>query len=204
MLVAMSKQITLLFLLLSVIGISSVYARPNNASRFSIFGEVHKPGIYSIEEQPSLLKLLTLAGGPSERAGKSVVIIREGGKDSNYQLITINLTDILKGQDTLLELGDAVYIPAAYNIYVTGEVNAPGSFRFQIGMTLRRILSLAQGVKSKTQLSVVIYREDNATGKREKIKSDISSILSGKVEDILLKPNDLVVVNVVKQIIPRK
>ena len=44
---------------------------------FFILGAVRKPGVYQIEGKPSLLKLLTIAGGPAENHGSTALIMRE-------------------------------------------------------------------------------------------------------------------------------
>src|SRR5204863_7672175 len=44
---------------------------------FFIQGAVRKPGIYQIEGRPSLLTLITVAGGPSENHGSVAFIIHE-------------------------------------------------------------------------------------------------------------------------------
>ena len=192
----MNKIITVLFLLFLSFGVPSIHAGLQTSARFSISGEVRKPGVYSVEGPSSVLKLLTLAGSTAERAGSKVLIIRHNTSHSepNYQLITISLIDLLKGQDVPLELGDAVYLPAELNVYVTGEVKAPGSFRFRKGMTLRQVISLAEGVQSVKPVSGFIIREDEVTGTKKKIKMNISLVVSGRAEDILLEPNDVVVV----------
>jgi len=48
-----------------------------NSRSFFILGAVKKPGVYQIEGKPSLLKLITIAGGPSENHGSVAFIIRE-------------------------------------------------------------------------------------------------------------------------------
>ena len=44
---------------------------------FFILGAVRKPGVYQIEGKPSLVKLLTIAGGPAENHGSTALIMRE-------------------------------------------------------------------------------------------------------------------------------
>ncbi len=55
-----------------------------NSRTYFIQGAVRRPGLYQIEGQPSLLKLITVAGGLNENYGSSAFIIREiksGGRD---------------------------------------------------------------------------------------------------------------------------
>lgn len=56
-----------------------------NSRTYFIQGAVRRPGLYQIEGQPSLLKLITIAGGLNENYGSTAFIIRElnsGGADT--------------------------------------------------------------------------------------------------------------------------
>jgi len=55
----------------------SVVVRQFNSHTFIIQGLVVKPGVYQIEGRPSLLKLISVAGGLSENHGTTAFIIRE-------------------------------------------------------------------------------------------------------------------------------
>jgi polysaccharide export outer membrane protein len=48
-----------------------------NSRTYFIQGAVRRPGLYQIEGQPSLLKLITVAGGLTENYGSTAFIIRE-------------------------------------------------------------------------------------------------------------------------------
>jgi protein involved in polysaccharide export with SLBB domain len=55
----------------------SVAIKQYNSSSFFIQGAVHSPGVYQIEGHPSLLKLITLAGGLAENHGSTAYVIRQ-------------------------------------------------------------------------------------------------------------------------------
>jgi len=48
-----------------------------NSHTYFVQGAVRRPGLYQVEGQPSLLKLLTIAGGLSENYGSTAFVIRE-------------------------------------------------------------------------------------------------------------------------------
>lgn len=48
-----------------------------NSHTYFVQGAVRRPGLYQVEGQPSLLKLLTVAGGLSENYGSTAFVIRE-------------------------------------------------------------------------------------------------------------------------------
>lgn len=57
--------------------IVSVSVKQTNSRSFFIQGAVRNPGIYQIEGRPSLLKLITIAGGLADNYGSTAFIIRE-------------------------------------------------------------------------------------------------------------------------------
>lgn len=57
--------------------IVSVSVKQTNSRSFFIQGAVRSPGIYQIEGRPSLLKLITIAGGLADNYGSTAFIIRE-------------------------------------------------------------------------------------------------------------------------------
>jgi polysaccharide export outer membrane protein len=117
---------------------------------------------------------------------------------ADYELIKVNLTALYKGQfdqNQRLEPGDIVNIPRSDVFFVAGEVRAPGSFPLKDGTTLRQAISLAQGMTFKAKPSRgIIFREDPVAGSRQEIKIDISAIMDGKKEDILVRANDVIIV----------
>lgn len=202
----------------------SVSVKQYHSRTFFIQGSVRRPGVYQIEGRPSLLKLITVAGGLADSHGSSAYVIREvkSKKDSSppadgqmsqvsarkdgaqeedlpeYDFMTVNITGMLRGhleKNMFLEPGDIVNIPSLDVFYVAGEVNAPGSFQLKEGTTLRQAISLAQGTTYNAAAgNGIIFRDDQVTGKRQEIKIDIGQVMKGKNEDIALMPNDIVLV----------
>lgn len=116
----------------------------------------------------------------------------------DYELVKVNLGTLYKGRtedNQRLAPGDIVNIPRADVFFVTGEVQAPGSFFLKDGTTLRQAISLAQGMNFKAKAGQgVIFREDPETGKRQEIKVDIGAVMSGKKEDLAILANDVIIV----------
>lgn len=198
----------------------SVVVKEYNSRSFFIQGSVRSPGVFQIEGRPSLLKLVTLAGGLSLDHGSNAFIIRQVKPaedkadaaasdkplpvaannpvdDEEYELLKVSITGLLKGNfdnNMFLEPGDIINIPPADIFFVAGEVNAPGQFPLKEGTTLRQALSMAQGTKFEAALGRCIIFRDDANGKREEIRVDIKAVMSGKKEDVAILPNDIIIV----------
>jgi polysaccharide export outer membrane protein len=211
-----------------------------NSHTFFIHGAVHRPGAYQIEGRPSLLTLVTLAGGLTESHGSTAFIIREAHRpESNapdsgepkqpillqkpaaavppsqsssqsedrdqeaeerekYELIKVNINGLLRGdfdKNIRLDPRCVINIPQADVFFVGGDVNAPGSFVFKEGATLRQAITLAQGMKpTAAPDQAIIFREDPAGKKRQEIRVDARKIMNGKQEDIAIAANDIVII----------
>jgi polysaccharide export outer membrane protein len=175
--------------------------------QFFIQGAVRTPGVYSIEGRPSLLELITIAGGLGPSYSTTGFIIRGVRKavgaaadpetEPQYELKEVNVAALLRGdfsENPIMEPGDIVQIPPADVFFVSGEVKSPGSFPLREGTTLRQAISLAQGHKSTAALNRgVIFREE-AGGQKREITVDVGAVMAGKNPDIAIKANDIVVI----------
>ena len=148
---------------------------PNRAVR--VIGEVVRPGRFEWSSEMSLLDLLAHAGGPTSRADTSRIEVVIPTPEGATQKITFNLdTFITKGHgdDKLPQLyaGTTVRIhdlptdpsdnksqwvrqSSEESIYVFGQVNAPGRYRFTKEMHLLDILSAADGPNDKADISQI-------------------------------------------------
>jgi polysaccharide export outer membrane protein len=185
----------------------SVAVAQHNSRTFFIQGAVRDPGPYRIESRPSLLKIISVAGGLAENHGSTAFIIREARADDeaeptdeegvSYELLRVNISGLLKGrldQNVLIEPGDVINIPPMDVFFVAGEVRAPGSFPLKEGTTLRQAISLAQGMTFEAAKDRgIIFREDDG-GKRQEIAVDVGAVMSGKRDDVEIKANDVIII----------
>lgn len=115
-----------------------------------------------------------------------------------YTLIKLNINGLMKGnfeQNMFLKPGDIVTIPPTDMFFVTGQVKAPGSFQLKDGTSLRQAIALAQGfTPTASPGKGIIFRENPETGKRLELKVDLGAVMSGKQDDMLIYPNDVIVV----------
>ena len=88
----------------------------------------------------------------------------------------ISLQELQAGnpeRNILLQAGDTVYVPRASQVYVTGSVSRPGPYRFQEGMTVLQVLTLAGGVTERGSSGrVKIVRV--VGGNKQEIKAKLS------------------------------
>jgi polysaccharide export outer membrane protein len=95
------------------------------------------------------------------------------------EVIHISLLELQSGnpeKNVALKAGDTVYFPRASQVYVMGSVARPGPIRYQEGMTVLQVLTLAGGVT-----------ERGSQGRTKVIR-----IVDGKKVEKKLKATDLV------------
>jgi polysaccharide biosynthesis/export protein len=101
------------------------------------------------------------------------------GEVPGSEVFRVNLRELRSGypeRDLRLQVGDTIYIPKAAQIYVTGHVIRPGSFRFEEGQTVFQALALAGGATER------------GSGKGVKI----IRMVDGKRKELKAKPTDIV------------
>ena len=170
--------------------------------RYFVQGAVRLPGVYNIEGRPTLLELLTIAGGLDATHGATAFIIHKtqpGPNDAEavYDMKKANLNALLRGdfsENTKVEPGDILQIPPSDVFFVAGEVKAAGSFPLKEGMTLRQAISLAQNTNPTAAPSkAVIFREDGSKEKKQ-VPVDITAVMRGRQPDVEIMANDIIVV----------
>ncbi len=101
--------------------------------RYFVSGQVNKPGSFEIRAGNTLLQALTLAGGFTPQAHRTMVIHARPNGNKQLKLTVIDVTKLMKpsGQSVELELqdGDYIFVPDSKLSKLTRIVEA---FRFAV------------------------------------------------------------------------
>ncbi|MBW1782877.1 MAG: SLBB domain-containing protein [Deltaproteobacteria bacterium] len=170
-----------------------------------IFGAVRNPGTYEPREDMTLLDLMIVAGGETDGADLSkIIIVKEGKIDQTYNLQLF----FSKESDAPLpkiKNGDMVYVkfrelkifePEEEKVfYVLGEVKSPDEYKLADNMTLLQAISLAGGLTEWADSeNITIVRMIN--GKQENFRYNLENGISGRVPEwnIRIYPGDTIYV----------
>ena len=179
--------------------------------QYFISGAVKEPGLYEMTSQTTLMELIARAGGVVPERGNMAYILRGStgevvdGKTINELLsrkepIKVDLESLLDRGDMSANLalnpGDVVYLPlgktlhlARSKIYVGGEIEEPGLYDYQPGITALNVCILAGGfAKFAAPNRTKIIRKEN--GEQKVIEIDLDDVKEGKAPDMELKPGD--------------
>jgi polysaccharide export outer membrane protein len=137
-------------------------------NQVAVLGEVNKPGRYPIEGAGGHLSgMLALAGGISPTGGDIVVVTgTRAGKPFRREVDVLKLSQNGNtAEDLELVGGDTLFVNRAPQFYIYGQVQRPGGYRLEKGMTVMQALATGGGVTGKgTSRGIVVHRRD-ANGK---------------------------------------
>jgi polysaccharide export outer membrane protein len=143
----------------------------------SILGQVGKPGRYPIETVGAKVSEMVAAAGGVIPGGADVVTL-VGTRNGRPIKLDIDLPAILQSGKAELDLevqnGDVIYADRAPTAYIYGEVQRPGQFKLERGMTLMQALAQSGGLTARgTQRGIKVHRRD-ANGAVEIISLDLN------------------------------
>lgn len=170
-----------------------------------LLGRVAQPGTYYLKEDPSFLRVLLDAGGPSGLTAGVATVLRFDEKGSGQlEHLRVNLNDLFVSgdltQDIDLKAQDIVFVSAAGaetdlsgdQVFVVGEVQKPGKFRWYEGYTALNAVLDAGGLTdfaSGNRARLVRGRGED----REIIRLELGELLEGQLDkNVTLMPGDLI------------
>jgi polysaccharide export outer membrane protein len=132
------------------------------SSQVSVLGLVNRAGRFPLETiNTRVSEMLAIAGGIAPAGGDFAIVTGErGGKPFRKEVDIAAL--FLHGkadEDLVVAGGDVIYVHRAPMFYVYGEVNRPGSYRVERGMTVRQALAQGGGPTQRgTERNLRLYR----------------------------------------------
>lgn len=136
---------------------------------FHIYGEVQKPGALRVEKGMTFRKALAEGGGPTARATEDRLTVYRRTADGQVGAIAPRLDDLVRADD-IVHVNDSTF-------YIYGEVQRPGSYRVEPGMTLRQALAQGGGPTARgSERRLTLYRR----------------VAEGRVSSVNLNLNELV------------
>jgi polysaccharide export outer membrane protein len=157
-------------------------------------GGFGKPGVMQLTRDLTLIQAVALVGGvmPSADPEKGFVLRKD-------KVIPVDFTKLMQtgdvGQNIKLEPGDSVVAPLADLVYVQGEVKTPGAVKYMQDLTVFMAISQVGGLTPRAAGGRVDILRGKGE-KKERIRVDVDKVSRSPDEnpDVLLKPNDIVLV----------
>lgn len=166
---------------------------PEYRVRVSIEGEVKRPAYYEVLPGESVKDVINFAGGFTDYAYKfSIKAVQL--TERQQRLKDIEQSDF----DRYIPLKGDQYIVSRIlekyenRVSIVGAVYRPGDFELTDGLTLKELITKADGLKEDAYVErgyITRLKDDNSS---EVIPFYVKAILDGTQEDILLKREDVV------------
>lgn len=147
----------------------------------SVLGAVAKPGEYPLDRGGmTMTDILARAGATLGVGGGTVRLLRKDGSQQELaadRVLSGSVNQLLQPHDTLIVTESATF-------YVSGEVQRPGSYPLEPGLTMERAIALAGGVTQRGARSrLKVTRHAGAA----------DELFRAKLQDPV-KPHDLITV----------
>lgn len=175
---------------------ATVRVNTYNSNRVVVLGRVEHPGPVQFDTPPTLIEILSKAGGfplaRPEQVLTRCAVIREN------QILWINVARLLSGDLTLnvkLQRNDVLYIPDSIDtsVFVLGAVSKPGAYRLTSKMSILDALGQAGGpLEAGNMRRIHVIRPDSGVNLEmdleELMTPDPKMILALKAGDIIYVP----------------
>ena len=144
---------------------------------FYVTGEVVRPGRYPYEDQLTLKKAITLAGGITDKADPQAVKVT--------RLKEASVTTLSAGSDAIVFADDIIVVETQnHRFYVSGEVKTPGGYPYRDGLSVQKAIALAGGLTERADKTGVKVTRSNG--------SAVEMTMQGA--DVPVMADDLIVV----------
>ena len=179
----------------------------------SIMGAVNHPGVHQLRGRKSLAEVLALGDGLRPDAGPHVTITREirygaiplrnawPDATGKYSVATVEIKELMSGANPADNIPifphDVISVPTADLIYVIGDVKKPGEITLKehSTMSVLQAVSTAGGYgPTPAPQHARIVRVSPGDAQRREIPVDLRKIMAGQSEDMMMRPNDILVV----------
>ncbi len=160
----------------------------------NVMGEVKQPGIYPLTGKHGVLDFISMAGGLTPYASRSVNITHGA---PSWDTVTVNLVsahgDALENDVEVLP-GDRIVVLRAGVVYVIGDVGKPGGYVVEgkDSVTVLQALAMAQGMNRTAKSNGFLIR--NSSGGRTETQLALNKILVNQAPDLKLQDGDIVFV----------
>jgi polysaccharide biosynthesis/export protein len=154
----------------------------------AVLGQVNRAGSFPlVTTNTHASQVLAQAGGITQTGDDRIVVT--GTRDGKPYKREIDLDTLYGGKggdgDVVVMGGDTIYVPRAPSFYVYGEVNKPGNYRVERGMTMRQAIAAGGGLTLRgTERRLKVVRKDGQ-GADQKVDTQL---------DEAVRPGDVVYV----------
>lgn len=156
------------------------------SQQVSVLGNVNRPGRYPLETTGMrLTEVLALAGGISSNGSDTVILVTE--RSGSRQRREIDVAQLFlggdPGGDVLIHPGDSLYVHRAPVFYIYGQVQRPGSYPIERGMTLAQAIAKGGGFTLRANEKGARLHRKDASGTVQQIEPRLDDAI--RADDLI-------------------
>jgi polysaccharide biosynthesis/export protein len=172
----------------------SVFIEEFATQGITVYGEVATPGIYPLLGPHTLYDAISVAGGLTQKSGRTVTILHAGRMD-HPEVISLSGGKPADQANVTIYPGDTIIVSKAGVVYVLGEVNKPGAVLLEdnTSMSLEKAIALSQGTTRVASLRNTRIVRETPGGTVQSVIA-LGKVYHGKVADVPLQAEDIVFV----------
>jgi polysaccharide export outer membrane protein len=155
----------------------SVTVTDFQSQKVSVMGQVQKPGQYALTQSQKVLDMLGQAGGVQvDAAADEARLISKDGVSK-----VIDLRRLLAGDpaaNVTVHNGDTLVVPQSPRFFIYGEVQRPGVYRLERGMTFPQAVAAGGGLTGKGTIRFMSVKRTDAAG----VERTLSLKVAGRLQ----------------------
>jgi polysaccharide biosynthesis/export protein len=175
----------------------SIFIDEYQSQQISVTGAVNDPALHTLSRPRTVLEVLSLSGGLSEKAGNKIYV--QTTMEGQSQRLIIDLDEVLANPDEeslaiVLGGGDSIFVPEAGTVFVEGAVNKPGGYELSGDTGVIEAIAMAGGAKFEAREGEVQVITMSAAGGKEVVNVDLDKLRANETAGISLQDGDIVLV----------
>lgn len=169
---------------------------PVYQSRVEVAGEVKRPALFEVLSTENLADVIRFAGGFSDKAYTAQIkVLQNTNKERSITDVpaeSFNTYGPLNGDKYVVE---RILDRFANRVEISGAVFRPGQFELDKGLTLKGLITKAEGLTEDAFLNRGYINRLNADNSPSLISFDVSKVLAGTEADIKLQREDKITIS---------
>ncbi|MFP5080817.1 SLBB domain-containing protein [Pedobacter sp. JCM 36344] len=169
---------------------------PVYQSRVEIAGEVKRPALFEVVAGENLADVIRFGGGFSNQAYTAQIkVLQNTNKERSITDVpaeSFNIYGPLNGDKYVVE---KILDRFANRVSISGALFRPGEFELEKGLTLKGLISKAEGLTEDAFLNRGYINRLNADNTPSLISFDVAKIIAGTDADIALQREDRVTIS---------
>jgi Periplasmic protein involved in polysaccharide export len=159
--------------------------------RVYLNGAVKHKAIFEGVQGETLQNIIRYAGGFTDDAYTgTITAYRHAGKEKT--IADINFNQLSK---YIIGAGDSIVVSKMLNrfnnkIDIIGSVMHPGTYAFEPGLTVKKLIEKADGLKEDAFVNMAFINRKNEKKIPEVVGFNLGDLMEGKIQDILLQKDD--------------